>query len=103
METCREWGGVFNLVNLHVYHYAGNNPVVFRDPDGRTSEDAEHFWNIWDPILKSDLTAFLGNKNAQQRHAGKVNYHVQEFDKMAVAALEKTSKVTSKATIFFLQ
>jgi RHS repeat-associated protein len=28
-------GGVFNLVNLHVYHYAGNNPVKYQDPEGR--------------------------------------------------------------------
>ena len=28
-------GGVYNLVNLHVYHYAGNNPVKYTDPDGR--------------------------------------------------------------------
>jgi RHS repeat-associated protein len=27
-------GGVFNVVNLHVYHYAGNNPVKYTDPDG---------------------------------------------------------------------
>jgi hypothetical protein len=30
-------GGVFNYVNLHVYHYAGNNPVKLVDPDGRDS------------------------------------------------------------------
>jgi hypothetical protein len=28
-------GGVFNLVNLHLYHYAGNNPVKYVDPDGK--------------------------------------------------------------------
>jgi hypothetical protein len=27
-------GGAFNTVNLNLYHYAGNNPVVMSDPDG---------------------------------------------------------------------
>jgi RHS repeat-associated protein len=31
-------GGVFNYVNLHVYHYGGNNPIKYVDPDGRTIE-----------------------------------------------------------------
>ena len=30
-------GGVFNVVNLHLYHYAGNNPIKYEDPDGRES------------------------------------------------------------------
>jgi hypothetical protein len=30
-------GGVYNMVNLHLYHYAGNNPLKYTDPDGRDS------------------------------------------------------------------
>lgn len=28
-------GGVYNSINLNLYHYAGNNPVKYTDPDGR--------------------------------------------------------------------
>ena len=28
-------GGIFNPVNLALYHYSGNNPIKYTDPDGR--------------------------------------------------------------------
>ena len=46
-------GGVFNVVNLHVYHYAGNNPVKYTDPDGRSDEytiDGDYVGHINDNI-----------------------------------------------------
>jgi hypothetical protein len=30
-------GGVFNIMNLHVYGYSLNNPVKYVDPDGRSN------------------------------------------------------------------
>ena len=33
-------GGIYNTVNLHLYHYAGNNPVKYNDPDGRMAKEA---------------------------------------------------------------
>ncbi|WP_414162712.1 RHS repeat domain-containing protein [Treponema vincentii] len=35
-ENLPGMGGVFNVVNLHLYHYAGNNPVKYTDPDGKS-------------------------------------------------------------------
>jgi RHS repeat-associated protein len=42
-------GGVFNTVNLHLYHYAGNNPVKYVDPTGREDEPVQS----WADFLNS--------------------------------------------------
>jgi hypothetical protein len=43
-------GGVFNYINLHAYHYAGNNPVKHTDPTGAYDFDHEN------KIIYTDLT-----------------------------------------------
>jgi hypothetical protein len=47
-------GGVFNVVNLHVYHYAGNNPVKYTDPDGRENETFETLKQYIKDVIKID-------------------------------------------------
>ena len=42
-------GGIFNLVNLQLYHYAGNNPIKYVDTDGRIGELAIPFG--WLPFV----------------------------------------------------
>ena len=44
-------GGVFNYANLHAYHYAGNNPVKYTDPDGRTNRPLEN--DEWVDVKKA--------------------------------------------------
>ena len=48
-ENLPGMGGVYNTVNLHLYHYAGNNPVKYTDPDGKANTLT---------IVPSDIQAF---------------------------------------------
>jgi hypothetical protein len=59
-------GGVFNYVNLHAYHYAGNNPVKLTDPDGR--EDIVIFVATELQNVNNMDTGAIINSNAY--HAG---------------------------------
>jgi RHS repeat-associated protein len=47
-------GGVFNYVNLHVYHYAGNNPVKYIDPNGEDIIDSDTTKEQFDNMTKFD-------------------------------------------------
>jgi RHS repeat-associated protein len=48
-------GGVYNLVNLHVYHYAGNNPVKYVDPDGEFTITAKTTKDEYDKMIGQDI------------------------------------------------
>jgi hypothetical protein len=51
-------GGVFNTVNLHLYHYAGNNPVKYTDPDGKETFTAETTREQYDDMATYDHEFF---------------------------------------------
>jgi hypothetical protein len=58
-------GGIFNLVNLHVYHYAGNNPVKYVDPDGRAAQSfrykGTYYFSYNDTITNAGVAFLTGN------------------------------------------
>ena len=49
-------GGLFNIVNLSLYHYAGNNPVRYIDPTGMMEEETEKIDNFISST--DDITTF---------------------------------------------
>ena len=57
-ENLPGMGGVFNVVNLHLYHYAGNNPVKYTDPDGEKLFDSRWWSRNWDNLVSLGLNAF---------------------------------------------
>jgi RHS repeat-associated protein len=56
-------GGVYNIINLHTYHYAANNPVKYVDPDGREDIIAK------EPEVKEYLKKILDDPKAYKIEA----------------------------------
>jgi hypothetical protein len=67
-------GGVFNYVNLHVYHYAGNNPVVLKDPDGNTTEIDEATGQVMNIIYDGNCAIMAYQYNDGEKMNGPGNY-----------------------------
>ena len=61
-ENLPGMGGVYNTVNLHVYHYAGNNPVKYTDPNGKSLDVVDNgngTYTVCGGIENSDKNIYL--------------------------------------------
>jgi hypothetical protein len=72
---------VFNTVNLHVYHYAGNNPVKCIDPDGRADVDWEN------KVILADMTL------EDLSRATDILYDINDHEFKIVATDEKSRQL----------
>ena len=76
-------GGVFNYVNLHVYHYAGNNPAKYVDPTGRYDID--------------DFEKYKQTQNARKERTKEDNNSgLCNYNTLVGAVEEKTGKNLSR-------
>lgn len=76
------YGGVFNSINMHLYGYAANNPVKYRDPDGQKfvkySDDYTMQGGNWG-------TNNVGNSTSDEDTMEKIGCAVTMFAKAATA------------------
>ena len=79
-------GGVFNVLNLDMYHYAGNNPVKLIDPNGNQSIDPEIFKQLImsDPLIQLVKGMFEGTPEAKYAvKMGTIEMGIKAGDKLS--------------------
>jgi RHS repeat-associated protein len=99
-------GGVYNTINAHLYHYAGNNPLKYTDPDGKSPwpfefsfdpvADIINFFSQFDTSLKFGnlLNAASHGDQAAQTYVG---YIIHEAGRDVLKQISSTSSTASLA------
>ncbi|HBB14333.1 MAG TPA: hypothetical protein DCZ76_08665 [Treponema sp.] len=72
-------GGLFNTVNMNLYHYAGNNPIKYTDPDGREDSYSIKSFTMCGTLNVTDITKYSSNAGFSSedidKMAGKLNMY----------------------------
>jgi RHS repeat-associated protein len=56
------YGGIFNPVNFALYHFAGNNPIRYTDPDGRAPGDYVPSNSIYGALTHFKVEGYLSQQ-----------------------------------------
>ena len=93
-ENLPGMGGVFNTVNLHVYHYAGNNPVKYTDPDGESVVvvTAVVVWGVNALLLMIGVHHVASSNKGDKLYQQIANGNTKEFSSTDLYDLYKSGR-----------
>ena len=91
-ENLPGMGGVFNVVNLHLYHYAGNNPVKYTDPDGKIVIAPAVVWGINAILLMIGAHHVASSNKGDKLYQQIANGNTKEFSSTDLYHLYKSGK-----------